>query len=218
VFPGGGDIPVIDKSNLTVNTVTSESTSATATAAGTLVTQGQLNLTPSGIFPANPIEQLIALLNEVLATGEAVHYQLGNLPEIFAHKYPGYFGVHQDWWELLGVLSPSALDTLQGTLNTVHEQMKPAAWILDELMLGVLRGATAGAYGNLSVSQLQSMATSALIDELRKSRQLMGANINAQNVAQAHQINLQMYGEKLTHDYLEASAMDVVAYSGRTGY
>jgi hypothetical protein len=218
VFPGAGDIPVIDKSNLTVNTLTSERTAATATAAGTLVTQGQLNLTPSGVYPAHDILQLITAINAVLQTGQAVHYLLPDIGAIFSGRYAGYATMPQDWWAMVELLSPSALDTLNGTLQAVHEQLNPLEWGLDTALLAALKGTIANPLqGNLSITQIQSMATVALIEELRKSRQLQGANLNAQNIAQAHHAHMQMYSERLLHDTLEGSLFPIPAYAGGYG-
>jgi hypothetical protein len=57
-----------------------------------------------------------------------------------------------------------------------------------------------------------------LIEELRKSRQLAGATINAHNIAQAHTINMELYFQRLTHDTIELSQVDFPGYSGTVGY
>jgi hypothetical protein len=219
LLPGGGTIPVIDQANLFFNQGTAGNTAAIEGFTGTLVQQGQLNLTPSGVYPAHDVLQLINAINEVLQTGEAVHYQLANIGQVFSGRYPGYWGLPQDWWSMLEVISPSVLDTLNGTLQTVHQQLNPLEWGLDTAMLAVLKGSIANPFGgNLSISQLQGMAMAHLIEELRKSRQMTGAATNAHNIAQAHHINLDLYSERLLHDTLEASQIPVVAYTGAGGY
>jgi hypothetical protein len=219
LLPGGGTIPVIDTANLLVNQGTQGNTGAIAGAAGILVQQGERNLVPSGVYPAHDLAQLINLINEVLPYREALHYLMPNLGEVFGNRY-GRFGLTpRDWWDLVSIFSTTGLDTLQGTLQTVHEQLKPLEWGLDTALLAVLKGSIANpAQGNLSITQIQSMATAHLIEELRKSRQMMGANINANNIAQAHHINMEMYSQRLLHDTLEASVFPVTVYTGANGY
>jgi hypothetical protein len=146
-----------------------------------------------------------------------VHYQLNNLDSIFHQRYAGFATAPQDWWALVELLSPSLMDTLQGTLQTVHEQMKPATWLLDQVMLETLRALIAGGPGNVWLSQMQALATAQNIEEGRKTRQLLAASINAQNIAHAHEANLKLYSERLIHDVLENSQVPVVAYTGAGG-
>jgi len=49
-------------------------------------------------------------------------------------------------------------------------------------------------------------------------RQLLGALINAQNVATAYQINLQASQERVFNDWLERAQRPVQPYSGVGGF
>ena len=57
-----------------------------------------------------------------------------------------------------------------------------------------------------------------IIEEQRKIRHLLGALINAQNVATAHQINLQASQARVIDDWLERSQIPVQPYRGAGGF
>jgi hypothetical protein len=122
-------LPSVNSQTSRNTAATARDTATTAGNTGILVEQGEITLTPSPVYPSHGILQLINLVNEVLTTGAAVHYQLGDLGEVFGGTYAGFELDPQAWWDLL---SPSTSDTLQGTLNTVHEQLQPTEWIHDK--------------------------------------------------------------------------------------
>jgi P-type conjugative transfer protein TrbJ len=115
-------------------------------------------------------------------------------------------------------VTTTSLDTLRGTLNTVQEQLKESERAQEEALLAALKSKTESAQGNLDVSQTGNMIDLQIIEEQRKIRQLLGALINAQNVATAHQINLQASQERVFNDWIERAQRPVQPYSGVGGF
>lgn len=161
--------------------------------------------------------RLLRRLDEVIATGEALHYQLANLDQTMHERYPGYHNPGR-WIPKYTQWTTTSLDTLRGTLNTVHEQLKAAERLQEDALLAALRAKTDAAQGNLDVSQTSNMINLQIVEEQRKMRQLLGALINAQNVATAHQINLQASQERVFNDWLERAQRPVQPYSGVGGF
>jgi len=162
-------------------------------------------------------QRLLRRLDEVIATGEALHYQLANLDQTMHERYPGYVNPGR-WIPKYTQWTTTSLDTLRGTLNTVQEQLKAAERLQEEATLAALKAKTDAAQGNLDVSQTGNMINLQIIEEQRKMRQLLGALINAQNVATAYQINLQASQERVFNDWLERAQRPVQPYSGVGGF
>ena len=161
--------------------------------------------------------RLLRRLDEVVATGEALHYQLTHLDQTMHERYPGYVNPGR-WIPKYTQWTTTSLDTLRGTLNTMQEQLKESERAREETLLAALKSKTENAQGNLDVSQTGNMIDLQIIEEQRKIRHLLGALINAQNVATAHQINLQASQERVIDDWFERSQIPVQPYRGTAGF
>ena len=140
----------------------------------------------------------VLLLDEVLAVEHALHYQLSNLDALMQERYPGTrYAPPTVWWEDYQQWANTSLATLRGTLDTVHEQLRVEQRLREEQVLADLAAKTANAAGNLDVTQTGNMITAQVVEELRKTRQMLGALINADNVAHAHAINREAVSERL---------------------
>ena len=140
----------------------------------------------------------------------ALHYQLANLDVLMQERYPGTRYVPPTvWWEDYQQWANTSLATLRGTLDTVHEQLRVEQRLREEHVLAELATKTASAAGNLDVTQTGNMLTAQVVEELRKTRQLLGALMNAENVAHAHTINREAVSERLEHDALERSRIEI---------
>ena len=161
--------------------------------------------------------RLLRLLNEVLATGDALHYQLPDLDQQMRARFPGYarpplwYPAYQQW-------TTTTLDTLRGTLDTVHEQLKPAQQAREEALLAALHSKSDGAAGNLDATQAGNMFLGQVVEEQRKIRQLLGAQMNAQNVTQARVITTHAAAERIEQDLLVASQKPIPAYDHAGGF
>lgn len=161
--------------------------------------------------------RLLRLLDEVLATGEALHYQLPDLDQQMRERFPGYARPPR-WYPAYQQWTTTTLDTLRGTLDTVHEQLRPAQQAREDALLAALRSKSDGAAGNLDVTQAGNMFLGQVVEEQRKIRQLLGAQMNAQNVAQARVITTQAAAERIEQELLEASYRPIPAYGAARGF
>ena len=167
------------------------------------------NLQQTG-WAGEEVERLMRTLDEVVAVEHALHYQLPNLDPLMRERYPGYqYDTSTPWWPSVEEWSYTGLNTLRGSLDTVHEQLRPEQRLHEEEVLAALKAQTEAAAGNLDVSQTGNMIGLQVAQELRKLRQMVGAQTNALAVAQAHEIHLKAVSERVAHDLLANSPSDV---------
>ena len=208
-FDGGGGIIVFDPSNFAKNTITAAQMITQVINSTKEVELMLRNLIATG-WAGEDAARLLRLLDEVLAVEHALHYQLANLDALMRERYPGYrYTPPTVWWEDYQQWANTSLDTLRGTLDTVHEQLRVEQRVREEQVVADLAAKTAGAAGNLDVTQTGNMIMVQVVEELRKTRQMLGALINADNVAHAHAINREAVSERLEHDALERSRVEI---------
>ena len=205
----GQGIIVFDPSNFAKNSIT----------AAKMIVQIELmlrNLIANG-GTWEDTERLLRLLNEVLATGEALHYQLPDLDQQMQERFPGYVAPPR-WYPAYQQWTTTTLDTLRGTLDTVHEQLKPAQQAREDALLASLQAKSDGAQGNLDATQAGNMFVGQVVEEQRKIRQLLGAQMNAQNVAQARTITTHAAAERIEEEVLLVSHTPIPAYDQAGGF
>lgn len=206
---GGGGIIVFDPSNFAKNTITAAQMLKQVVNSTKEVELMLRNLIATG-WAGGDVTRLLRLLDEVLAVEHALHYQLANLDALMQERYPGtHYAPPTVWWEDYQRWANTSLATLRGTLDTVHEQLRIEQRVREEQVLADLAAKTANAAGNLDVTQTGNMITAQVVEELRKTRQMLGALINAENVAHAHAINREAVSERLEHDALERSRIAI---------
>ena len=167
------------------------------------------NLQQTG-WAGEEVERLMRTLDEVVAVEHALHYQLPNLDPLLQERYPGYqYDTSTFWWPNVEQWSYTGLNTMRGALDTVHEQLRPEQRMHEEQVLAALKAQTEAAAGNLDVSQTGNMIGLQVAQELRKLRQMVGAQTNALTVAQAHEIHLKAVSERVAHDLLANSPSEV---------
>jgi P-type conjugative transfer protein TrbJ len=212
-----GPVPVVEVGpNLAVNTLTSQEMVLQVLNSNQEVRMMAQNLVRTG-GSWDDLLTLLKRIDEVLATGESLHYQLKDLDQKMSERYPGYVNPGR-WIPKYMQWTNTSLHTLRGTLDTVHEQLKVQERLREEVVLASLRAKTEGAIGNLDVSQTGNMINLQIVEELRKVRQLLGATVNAQNVATSHQINLQASQDRVVNDWIERSQIPVPRYRGIGGF
>jgi conjugal transfer/entry exclusion protein len=86
---GGGGIVVFDPSNFAKNSITAAQMLKQVANSTQEVALLLRNLIATG-GAWEDTAQLLRLLNEVLATGEALHYQLPDLDQQMQQRFPGY--------------------------------------------------------------------------------------------------------------------------------
>jgi P-type conjugative transfer protein TrbJ len=221
-FPGGGgEVPVIDASNLQQNSGTRSNTAKIAndTAAirkhtNRIMEIEEINIVPEPWHGADMVatQQLLAILSEVVAQGEALHYLLRRpTPGLrLTDLYQGYLQPIEAWPVAYAGRSRAALDILGGTLETVHEQLKEEQQKQDTGTFVHIADFVAEAKGNLQISQLSAMIQIASAMQLIKTKHLLGATLNAQNVIAAHHLAREARGES----FLATSLMLAGAHTG----
>src|SRR5262245_57664484 len=79
------------------------------------------------------VERLMRTLDEVVAVEHALPYQLPNLDPLMQERYPGYqYDTSTPWWPSIEEWSYTGLNTLRGSLDTVHEQLRPEQRMYEE--------------------------------------------------------------------------------------
>jgi len=205
---GGGTI-VFDPSNFAKNTITAAQMIKQVINSTKEVELMLKNLISTS-WAGEDVGRLLRLLDEVLAVERALHYQLQNLDATMRERYPGYgYEPPTFWWGDYEQWAVTSLDTLRGTLDTVHEQLRVEQRQHEEQIIAALADKTQNAAGNLDVTQTGNMIMVQVVEELRKTRQMLGALINAQNVTNAHVINREAVSERLEHDALVRSQIEI---------
>ena len=94
----------------------------------------------------------------------------------------------------------------------------PALDRIDVKILAALQRKSDGAAGNLDATQAGNMFLGQVVEEQRKIRQLLGAQMNAQNVTQARTITTHAAAERIEQDLLVASQKPIPAYDHAGGF
>ncbi len=214
---GGNGMIVFDPTNFTKNTLTAAQMLLQVGNSNKEVAMMIQNLLATG-GAYYPMNQYVALLQEVLNTGAAgarITYSDNTESEMLRH-YPGYERT-DDWTHTYDWLTQTHLNTQRGALNTVHEELRPEDDARVQAIENALATKTELARGNLDVSQAGNYLAILQIDEARRQRHMLGALTNALIVAQSHNVNLQAQSEKAMHLWLQTSQHPIAPYTGAGG-
>src|SRR5213078_3837173 len=124
-----------------------------------------------GIWDAEALPRLVRL-GQVIDQEQAIAYSMADIDGLFRQRYPGYRPV-TDWSREYDTWTRTTLDTLRGTLNSVRLHAEDFAT----------------EQGRIQSLQLGNMMAGEQLQQLVKLRQLVMAQINAQNVYMATQTN-----------------------------
>jgi len=189
-----GQLPVIDAANLVQNTVTAlrmiESVINEVEMIANQVRQldNMIQNTRSfsrGVWDTDALPRLVRL-GQVIAQEQAIAYSMANVDDLFRQRYPGYRPV-TDWSSEYDSWARTTLDTLRATLDTVRLHAEDFA--TEQGRLQALQALSDSAEGRMQALQLGTMMAGEQLQQLVKLRQLIIAQINAQNVYMAHQTN-----------------------------
>ncbi len=189
-----GQLPVIDAANLVQNTMTAlqmiESVIHEVEMIANQVRQIENMIQNTrnygqGVWDADALPRLVRL-GGVIDQEQAIAYTMANVDGLFRQRYPGYRPV-TDWSREYDTWTRTTLDTLRGALNSVRLHGEDFA--TEQARLQALQAMSDTAEGRMQALQLGNMMAGEQLQQLVKLRQLMMAQINAQNVYMANQTN-----------------------------
>ena len=111
---------------------------------------------------------------------------MANVDGLFRQRYPGYRPV-TDWSSEYELWTRTTLDTLRGTLNSVRLHGEDFATAQGRIQ--ALQALSESAEGRMQALQVGNMMAAEQLQQLVQLRQLVMAQINAQNVYMAAQTN-----------------------------
>jgi len=187
-----GQLPVIDAANLVQNTLTAlktiESVINEVQMLANQVRQIETMLQNTrnygqGIWDAQALPRLLRL-GQVIDQEQAIAYTMVNADSLFRQRYPGYRPV-TDWSSTYDSWTSTTLDTLRGILNSAG--LQGAEFATEQSRIQALQALSDSAEGRMQALQVGNMMAAEQLQQLVKLRQLVVAQINAQNVYMAAQ-------------------------------
>src|SRR5437667_12851863 len=138
-----------------------------------------------GIWDTEALPRLVRL-GQVIDQEQAIAYSMANIDGLFRQRYPGYRPV-TNWSREYDTWTRTTLDTLRGTLNSVR--LHAGDFATEQGRIQALQAMSDSAEGRMQALQLGNMMAGEQLQQLVKLRQLVMAQINAQNVYMATQTN-----------------------------
>src|SRR5437016_7400050 len=189
-----GQLPVIDAANLIQTTLTTlkmlESVINEVEMIANQVRQIE-NMVQNtrnygrGVWDTEALPRLVRL-GRVIDQEQAIAYSMANVDALFRQRYPGYRPV-TDWSREYDAWTRTTLDTLRGTLSSVR--LHAGDFATEQARIQALQAMSDSAEGRMQALQLGNMMAGEQLQQLVKLRQLVMAQINAQNVYMATQTN-----------------------------
>src|SRR5437867_151142 len=189
-----GQLPVIDAANLIQTTLTTlkmvESVINEVEMIANQVRQIE-NMVQNtrnygrGIWDIEALPRLVRL-GQVIDQEQAIAYSMANIDGLFRQRYAGYRPV-TDWSREYDTWTRTTLDTLRGTLNSVR--LHAGDFASEQGRIQALQAMSDSSEGRMQALQLGNMMAGEQLQQLVKLRQLVMAQINAQNVYMATQTN-----------------------------
>lgn len=187
-------VEVIDAANLSQNTVTAIQVYLAVLQRVTIIAQQLDQLKnmiqntenfPTGAWDAEALPKLLELGN-LIQQGNAVAYQMANLDAEFRRRWPGYVPP-DDFNASYGQWTTTTLDTIRGVLRS--NQVQADEFLTEETRLQALQTLSDTSVGRMQAIQAGNMIAGEEVEQLRKLRQLVMAQSNAQTVYMANQTN-----------------------------
>jgi len=139
----------------------------------------------AGVWEQEALPSLMRL-GQIIEQEQAIAYAMAGMDRVFRDKYPGYRPI-TDWATAYDQWTRTTLDTLRGTLAAVRLHADDFAD--EQSRIQTLTALSDSAEGRMQAIQAGNMLAAEQIQQLAKLRQLMMAQINAQNVYMANQTN-----------------------------
>ncbi len=117
---------------------------------------------------------------------QALAYQAADIDSLFRQRFPGYRPV-TDWAQEYELWTQTTLDTLRGTLNAAG--VHAANFATEQARIQALQAMSDSAAGRMQALQVGTMMAAEQLQQLVQLRQVILAQMNAQNVYMANQTN-----------------------------
>ncbi|MCI0370753.1 MAG: P-type conjugative transfer protein TrbJ [candidate division NC10 bacterium] len=191
--PAAAPIAVIDVANLAQNTMTAlqmvESVLKEIEIIRNQITQIE-NMVQNttrwgGLWDTDALPRL-RRLGQIIEQEQAIAYQMAGIDAEFRRRFPGYRPV-TDWGREYELWTRTTMDTLRGTLNAAR--MHAENFATEQGRIQALQAMSDSAEGRMQALQVGNMMAAEQLQQLVQLRQLVLAQMNAQNVYMAHQVN-----------------------------
>jgi P-type conjugative transfer protein TrbJ len=139
----------------------------------------------AGVWDREALPRLIRL-GQIIEQEQALAYAMAGMDRVFKERYPGYKPV-TDWAAAYDQWTRTTLDTLRGSLVAVR--LHADDFTNEQQRIQTLTALSDSAEGRMQAIQAGNMLAAEQVQQLAKLRQLMMAQINAQNVYMANQTN-----------------------------
>jgi len=150
-------------------------------------------------------------LGEVIDQEQAIAYTMANVDGLFRQRYPGYRPV-TDWSSEYELWTRTTLDTLRGTLNSVRLHGEDFATAQGRIQ--ALQALSESAAGRMQALQVGNMMAAEQLQQLVQLRQLVMAQINAQNVYMAAQTNREAQRAATQSEWIRNGNIDAPPLEG----
>ena len=186
---GAGAMVVLDPTNLIQNTISAlkavesviNEVEMLANQIKQIENMVQNTRTIGGVWDQEALPRL-ARLGQIIEQEQAIAYAMAGMDRIFRDRYPGYRPV-TDWSTAYDKWTRTTLDTLRGTMASVRLQADDFAD--EQRRIQTLTALSDSSEGRMQAIQAGNMLAAEQLQQLAKLRQLMMAQINAQNVYMA---------------------------------
>jgi P-type conjugative transfer protein TrbJ len=155
------------------------------------------------------IQNLLQELGNEIEQGEALAYAMPYLDSRFKQKYPGYVE-SQDYQKSYSVWSQTALDTMRATLESAG--MQAGQFSSEQSALNALSMLSQSAQGRMQALQVGNMIATQQVAQLQKLRQLVIAQINAENTFASYQIQKDQSQEASSSSWIGAGDTNFPRY------
>jgi P-type conjugative transfer protein TrbJ len=187
-------VAVIDGANLAQNTISAIELVVAVVQRVTIIAQQLEQLKnmiqntenfSAGTWDAEALPKLLEL-GEIIQQGNAIAYRMSDLDAAFRRRWPGYVPP-DDFNNSYGLWTTSTLDTMRGVLRST--QLQADDFLGEDTRLQALQALSDSAVGRMQAIQAGNMIAAEEAQQLRKLRQLVMAQSNAQTVYMANQTN-----------------------------
>jgi type IV secretion system protein TrbJ len=155
------------------------------------------------------IQILLQQLGNEVQQGQALAYSMPNLDSRFKQTFPGYVAP-VDYQRSYSNWSQTALDTMHSTLQSAGMQANQFG--NEQETLNQLSILSQSAQGRMQALQVGNMIATQQVSQLQKLRQLVIAQVNAQNTYASYQIQKEQSSEVSASNWVSASDTHFPAY------